>query len=157
EAVGEAADKRSEDSHQQHGGGGGEGEQFTADMQLSRDRLQENAEALAHAKANGQHEEAANDGGPIRTGGHSGNLRRADAAFKLSTCSPFIELLHAATSSDVAQITMIRWGLGAGVAALLVLSAGATWAAPRLDREHCTFKPPRLDHVECYELTVLEN
>src|SRR5262249_2214220 len=30
-------------------------------------------------------------------------------------------------------------------------------AAPRLDRERCTFKPPRLDRIECYELTVPEN
>ncbi len=53
---------------------------------------------------------------------------------------------------------MIRWGFGAGAAALLVLSAGAAWAGgPHLERERCTFKPPRLDRIECYELTVLEN
>ena len=30
-------------------------------------------------------------------------------------------------------------------------------AAPRLDRERCTFKPPRGDRVECFVLIVPEN
>ena len=40
-------------------------------------------------------------------------------------------------------------------AALLV--AGAVAAEPRLERERCTFKPPRGDRVECFVLIVPEN
>jgi pimeloyl-ACP methyl ester carboxylesterase len=52
---------------------------------------------------------------------------------------------------------MMRVGLGAGVAALLTLSAGSASAGPQLERERCTFRPPRLDRIECYEFTVPEN
>ena len=43
------------------------------------------------------------------------------------------------------------------LAAFLMVLAGSAEAAPRLDRERCTFKPPRGDRVECFVLTVLEN
>ncbi|MFO1080442.1 MAG: alpha/beta fold hydrolase [Reyranellaceae bacterium] len=44
------------------------------------------------------------------------------------------------------------------LAAILLLLAGGAWAAtPRLERERCTFKPPRGDRVECFVLVVLEN
>ena len=42
-------------------------------------------------------------------------------------------------------------------ALLLVLFAGSAFAAPRLERERCTFKPPRGDKIECYTLIVPEN
>jgi pimeloyl-ACP methyl ester carboxylesterase len=45
------------------------------------------------------------------------------------------------------------------LAAFLVVLAGSAFAAPvpRLERERCTFKPPRGDRVECFVLVVLEN
>src|SRR5438876_6284170 len=52
---------------------------------------------------------------------------------------------------------VMRRGLCAGPAVLLVLLAGAAFAAPRLERERCTFKPPRGDKIECYTLIVPEN
>jgi len=74
EAIGQAADERRKKAHQQHRDGGAEGKQLAADMQLGRNRLQEDAEALADAEADGQDSEAAGDGGPIgagwRKGGH---------------------------------------------------------------------------------------
>jgi pimeloyl-ACP methyl ester carboxylesterase len=36
-------------------------------------------------------------------------------------------------------------------------SAGAAPALPRLERERCSFKPPRGDRIECFVLVVLEN
>ena len=65
EAVGQPADEGREEAHQQHREGGAEGEQLAADMQFGRDGLQEDAEALADAEADGEDEEAAPDGGPI--------------------------------------------------------------------------------------------
>ena len=35
--------------------------------------------------------------------------------------------------------------------------AGSALAAPRLERERCTFKPPRGERIECYVLIVPEN
>ena len=55
------------------------------------------------------------------------------------------------------NITMVRLRFLCGLAAFLMLLAGSAQAAPRLDRERCTFKPPRGDRVECFVLTVLEN
>jgi pimeloyl-ACP methyl ester carboxylesterase len=43
------------------------------------------------------------------------------------------------------------------LAAFLMILAGSAVAAPRLERERCTFKPPRGDRVECFVLVVLEN
>jgi pimeloyl-ACP methyl ester carboxylesterase len=43
------------------------------------------------------------------------------------------------------------------LAAFLVILAGGVLAAPRLERERCSFKPPRGDRVECFALVVLEN
>src|SRR5213083_1203443 len=52
------------------------------------------------------------------------------------------------------NISMARLWL----AAFLVILAGSALAAPpRLERERCTFKPPRGDRVECFVLVVLEN
>jgi pimeloyl-ACP methyl ester carboxylesterase len=44
-----------------------------------------------------------------------------------------------------------------GLAAILLILAGSALAAPRLERERCTYKPPRGDRVECYVLIVPEN
>ena len=44
-----------------------------------------------------------------------------------------------------------------GLAAFLFILAGSAFAAPRLERERCTFKPPRGDRVECFVLIVPEN
>ncbi len=49
---------------------------------------------------------------------------------------------------DVAQRDMIRRWLGAGLAALLMLTAGVALAAPRLERDRCVFRPPRGERVE---------
>src|SRR5262245_34698403 len=51
------------------------------------------------------------------------------------------------------NISMARLWL----AAFLVILAGSALAGPRLERERCTFKPPRGDRVECFVLIVLEN
>lgn len=48
------------------------------------------------------------------------------------------------------------WWRG-GLAAFLLVLAGSASAAPRLERERCTFKPPRGDRVECFVLVVPEN
>ena len=40
---------------------------------------------------------------------------------------------------------------------LLALTVGGAFAAPRLERERCTFKAPRGDKIECYTLAVPEN
>jgi len=45
-----------------------------------------------------------------------------------------------------------------GLAAFLLILAGAAASAePRLERERCTFKPPRSDRLECFVLVVPEN
>src|SRR5690349_12111727 len=46
------------------------------------------------------------------------------------------------------------WG---GLAIFVLTLAGTALAAPRLERERCSFKPPRGDRVECYVLIVPEN
>src|SRR5262245_35013164 len=68
---------------------------------------------------------------------------------------PSIELPHAVTSRVWHKVSMARLWL----AAFLVVLAGSAFAAPvpRLERERCTFKPPRGDRVECFVLVVLEN
>ena len=48
-------------------------------------------------------------------------------------------------------------GSCAALAAFLLVLAGSAPAAPRLERERCTFKPPRGDRVECFVLIVPEN
>src|SRR4051794_2836110 len=42
---------------------------------------------------------------------------------------------------------------------VLLLGLGSALAAPlpRLERERCTFRPPRGDKIECYTLVVAEN
>ena len=55
------------------------------------------------------------------------------------------------------KISMARVRFLGGLAAFLVALAGSAEAAPRLERERCTFKPPKGDRVECFVLTVLEN
>ena len=44
-----------------------------------------------------------------------------------------------------------------GLAVFLLLLAGSALAAPRVERERCTFKPPRGDRIECFVLIVPEN
>src|SRR5258708_31417665 len=59
------------------------------------------------------------------------------------------------------NIGMVRlWrqgGLAGGHMAAVLVLAGSASAAPRLERERCTFKPPRGDRVECFTLIVPEN
>ena len=59
------------------------------------------------------------------------------------------------------NIAMVRlWlqgGLAGGLMAAVLVLAGSASAAPRLERERCTFKPPRGDRVECFTLIVPEN
>jgi pimeloyl-ACP methyl ester carboxylesterase len=55
------------------------------------------------------------------------------------------------------NLSMARWAWRSGLAAFLLILAGSASASPRLERERCTFKPPRGDRVECYVLVVLEN
>ncbi|HEY6716278.1 MAG TPA: hypothetical protein VI232_08030, partial [Reyranella sp.] len=59
------------------------------------------------------------------------------------------------------NIAMVRlWlqgGLTGGLMAALLVLAGSACAAPRLERERCTFKPPRGDRIECFTLIVPEN
>jgi pimeloyl-ACP methyl ester carboxylesterase len=52
---------------------------------------------------------------------------------------------------------MILRLIRAALAALLMLAAAAAQAAPRLERERCTYKAPRGDRLECYTLIVPEN
>jgi len=78
-----------------------------------------------------------------------------------------MENLHAATSCDVAQKVMIRMGLRgvsvgclgalALVSALVSATGDALAGAPRLEREHCAFRAPRGDRLECYTLVLPEN
>ena len=51
----------------------------------------------------------------------------------------------------------MRRGFCAGLAVFLLLLAGTAFAAPRLERERCVFKPPRGDKIECYTLIVQES
>src|SRR4249919_807668 len=44
-----------------------------------------------------------------------------------------------------------------GLAVFLLVLAGSALAAPRVERERCSFKPPRGDRVECFVLIVPEN
>src|SRR6267154_1622166 len=44
-----------------------------------------------------------------------------------------------------------------GLAVFLLILAESAVAAPRLERERCTFKPPRGDRIECFVLVVPEN
>jgi pimeloyl-ACP methyl ester carboxylesterase len=58
------------------------------------------------------------------------------------------------------KISMAHALVRIGLAAILLTLAGSTWAGPavpRLERERCTFKPPRGDRIECFVLVVLEN
>ena len=55
------------------------------------------------------------------------------------------------------KLSMARLCWRGGLAAFLFILAGSAFAAPRLERERCTFKPPRGDRVECFVLIVPEN
>src|SRR3979411_3461460 len=55
------------------------------------------------------------------------------------------------------NMAMTRLWFRGGLAAFLLILAGSAQAAPRLERERCTFKPPRGDRVECFTLIVPEN
>jgi len=55
------------------------------------------------------------------------------------------------------NIAMARVRFLCSLAAFLLILAESSVAAPRLDRERCTFKPPRGDRVECFVLIVPEN
>jgi pimeloyl-ACP methyl ester carboxylesterase len=53
--------------------------------------------------------------------------------------------------------TMVHPWVQYGLATFMLVLAGSAHAAPRLERERCTFKPPRGDRVECFVLIVAEN
>src|SRR5258708_7080869 len=55
------------------------------------------------------------------------------------------------------NMSMARLRFRCGLAAFLLILAGSALAAPRLERERCTFKPPRGDRIECFVLVVAEN
>lgn len=55
------------------------------------------------------------------------------------------------------NISMARLRFLCGLAAFLLVLAGSAAAAPRLEKERCTFKPPKGDRVECFVLVVPEN
>ncbi|CAN5922985.1 alpha/beta fold hydrolase [soil metagenome] len=55
------------------------------------------------------------------------------------------------------NMSMARLWLRSGLAAFLLILAGQALAASRLERERCSFKPPRGDRVECFVLVVPEN
>ena len=74
EAIGQPAREGRYDAHQQHRERRAEGKEFAADVKLGGNGLQEDAKTLANAKTDGQDEETAPDGGPIRTGGHGPQL-----------------------------------------------------------------------------------
>jgi pimeloyl-ACP methyl ester carboxylesterase len=52
---------------------------------------------------------------------------------------------------------MARLWFRCGLAVFLLVLAEGALAAPKLERERCTFKPPRGDRVECFVLSVPEN
>jgi hypothetical protein len=54
---------------------------------------------------------------------------------------------------NMIMVRLVRCGL----AVILLVLAGSAFAAPRVERERCTFKPPRGDRVECFVLIVPEN
>jgi len=59
------------------------------------------------------------------------------------------------------NIAMVRlWlqgGLAGGLLAALLVLGGSAFASPKLERERCTFRPPRGDRIECFTLIVPEN
>lgn len=55
------------------------------------------------------------------------------------------------------NMSMARLWFRSGLAAFLLILAGTAFAMPRLERERCTFKPPRGNRVECFVLIVPEN
>src|SRR5215470_1679346 len=55
------------------------------------------------------------------------------------------------------NLSMARLCWRGGLAAFLFILAGSALATPRLERERCTFKPPRGDRIECFVLVVPEN
>ena len=55
------------------------------------------------------------------------------------------------------NMAMARVWFLCGLAAFLLVLAESAVAAPRLERERCTFKPPRGDRVQCFVLIVPEN
>src|SRR5262245_11545108 len=84
------------------------------------------------------------------------NLRSVQRHDKARARASSIELPHAVTSPDVAQEAMARL-FRCGLAVFLLILADGAVAAPKLERERCTFKPPRGDRVECFVLSVPEN
>jgi pimeloyl-ACP methyl ester carboxylesterase len=58
------------------------------------------------------------------------------------------------------KVSMAGAWIRVGLAAILLTLAGSAWAGqavPRLERERCSFRPPRGDRLECFVLVVLEN
>ncbi len=55
------------------------------------------------------------------------------------------------------NLSMVRLCWRGGLVAFLLIVAGSALAAPRLERERCSFKAPRGDRVECFVLIVPEN
>src|SRR5258708_16475307 len=55
------------------------------------------------------------------------------------------------------NMSMTRLWLRSSLAAFLLILAGGAVEAARLERERCSFKPPRGDRVECFVLIVPEN
>src|SRR6185312_6494649 len=101
---------------QQHRGGRAEGEQLAADMQLGRNRLQEDAEALADAQADGENDEAAPHGGPVGAGGHgaesaaaSRRLQAVAAAFSHRITSCRHKRLCGTTQTWCYPAVALRW------------------------------------------------
>jgi hypothetical protein len=126
-------------------------------MQFGRHGFQEDAEALADAQTDGEDEETAPNGGPIGTGGHLGNLLSREGADKAFALGLSNELLHAVTSHDVAQIVHGSTVLARRLGSIPVHFGRKRPCRASLERERCTFKPPRGDRVECFVLIVPEN
>src|ERR1700744_1331441 len=56
------------------------------------------------------------------------------------------------------SMTRLSWVRGVVLPFFLFILPGPTASAePRLERERCTFKPPRGDRLECLTLVVPEN
>src|ERR1700757_1897553 len=72
-------------------------------MQLGCHRLEEDAEALAHAQTDGENEEAAPHGSPVGAGGHGAESEARAWCMQALPRHSAIELLHAVTSSYVAE------------------------------------------------------